>query len=196
MCPKHNGHSALHWRLLKAVEMLRYKYMCHELELSCCWLSVRRLCPDVIIRSPLVWYNIVYGIVRLCVSPDATTLIWSTLCWCSTRCGAWVCITVEWVAVTGRGSVHVTLNAEGPVPRVYHHRGEIRVCVVNSAHSLLVADTGNNQLQLYESSAQWNIVKLRPLSSVKEPRGAAVIGDRLYVVSRNRNTVSLFTTYG
>ena len=74
--------------------------------------------------------------------------------------------------------------------RVGHLRDPI-VCEVDSAHNVLVADNGNNQLQLYEPSAQWSIVKLRPLSSVKEPRETAVIGDRLYVISRNRNTVSV-----
>ena len=95
-----------------------------------------------------------------------------------------------------------TLSLTGEVVESFGKRGSGRVghlrdpivCDVDSAQNVLVADTGNNQLQLYESSAQWSIVKLRPLSSVKEPRGAAVIGDRLYVISRNRKTVSLFTT--
>ena len=55
-----------------------------------------------------------------------------------------------------------------------------RLCAVDSEESMLVADRGNDRLQVCDVSGQWSVLDLQP--PVKRPVRAAVIDNKLYVV--------------
>ena len=68
-----------------------------------------------------------------------------------------------------------------------------RLCAVDSEESMLVADWGNDRLQVCDVSGQWSVLDLQP--PVKRPSRAAVIDNKLYVVcSWDENTLSVYTS--
>ena len=66
------------------------------------------------------------------------------------------------------------------------------LCAVDSEELMLVADSGNDRLQVCDVSGQWGVLDLQP--AVKEPVGAAVIDNKLYVCSFLENTLSVFAS--
>ena len=57
---------------------------------------------------------------------------------------------------------------------------------------MLVADCGNDRLQVCDASGQWSVLDLQP--PVKGPDSAAVIGNKLYVCSRDDLTLSVYAS--
>ena len=57
---------------------------------------------------------------------------------------------------------------------------------------MLVADYYNDRLQVCDVSGQWYVLDLQP--PVKEPVGAAVIDNKLYVCSYSEKTLSVYTS--
>ena len=66
------------------------------------------------------------------------------------------------------------------------------LCAVDSEESFLVADLGNDRLQVCEDSGQWSVLDLQP--PVDRPLRAAVIDNKLYVSSRWGRFLAVYTT--
>ena len=53
------------------------------------------------------------------------------------------------------------------------------ICSIDAAGAALIADNGNDRLQLLSANGQWSIVQLQP--HVNRPQSACVMNDTLYV---------------
>ena len=66
------------------------------------------------------------------------------------------------------------------------------LCAVDSDESLLVADCGNDRLQVCDVSGQWSVLDLEP--PVTTPNSAVVIDNKLYVCSSVDKTLSVYAS--
>ena len=57
---------------------------------------------------------------------------------------------------------------------------------------MLVADCGNDRLQVCDVSGQWSVLDLQP--PVTRPLRAAVIDNKLYVCSLVKETLSVYAS--
>ena len=88
------------------------------------------------------------------------------------------------------GEVLQTHGKRGSGPAGELSRPEL--CAVDSQESMLVADWGNDRLQVCDVSSQWTVLDLQP--PLKGPNGAVFIDNKLYVCCTDDQTLSVYSS--